>query len=113
MVTQVDVEASVVFRISPEGNRQAVKCAGQAKLVAFEYRDAIPADSQYLVELAILNRAQCRRHGPGAHAIPLGRCLHGDGLMGPLVVVDHAPTLQRVLGLLEVVEGAAIEDFSF
>src|ERR1700679_22959 len=94
----------------PKGDGLLLEGAGEADNAALE-ADALVVDAARLVVGSVGEVLDGVLVGPGAERVTLDGSGHVEGFVRPDVVVDAAPALELAVGLVDVLERRAGEDF--
>jgi len=112
MMREIDIKDAVFSRAGADRDVVPMECAGNFEFAVSKAQFAIPFHPYDLIIRAILDRRQDLREGAWAGTIAGDWRLHLQSLMGPLMVIDLAPALEGRLGMRQMLETFAIEDFS-
>ena len=113
LMTEVNIEHAVVLQVRLQGHgvamqglADAVERAQVGDLTAVLY-------AAHRRPLGIVDRGQLLRKGTRTALVAADRCLHGQGVVWTLKVVDQSPGIEATLGVGQIDQWLAREHFSF
>ena len=110
-MAEEDVEGTVFICIWPQCDGLSSEGFGNFHFAPLEMKPAALVDFADELAWGILNGRQRSRHAARTGPVALCWRLHGNALVGPLVVIDGAPAVKLGLRLVQVAKDASAEDF--